>query len=289
MSRSSGNRPKQRAARKRGSSGVMKLTTALLSAAAIVAILLLFLFLTDTGRKIGQHLPLYERVYARLFPLTKMPVADSYGIDVSHFQGKIDWDEVRAIPFNLATRRQGRDETTASVSISFVIVKATEGATHTDDCNVKNMEGARAAGFPVGAYHVMTTADADEQADNYIKNSGIGKGDLTPVIDLEESILGGANSAKAQKVLKALVKRLHKHYGVKPIIYCSHNFGQTLKCETDYADYPLWIARYSTDIKPFGADIWQFSDRGRIPGIRGDVDLNAFYHTRYRLSELMVR
>ena len=69
------------------------------------------------------------------------------------------------------------------------------------------------------------------QADNFIANSGLVKGDLSPVIDLEESILGGDNTIKAQKVLRRVVRRFEARYGVKPLIYCSHNFSAALNFE----------------------------------------------------------
>ncbi len=249
----------------------------------------MLLLFTGVGRRVGAHIPYFDRVYARLFSAPKVPLADGYGIDVSHFQGVVDWDAVGQIPYNLATRRQGLAETTASVSIGFVMTKATEGGTHLDDMREVNMAAARRAGFLVGAYHVLTTSDADMQADNFIANSGLVKGDLSPVIDLEESILGGDNTIKAQKVLRRVVRRFEARYGVKPIIYCSHNFSAALNFEKAYADYPLWIARYASDVKPEAADFWQFTDNGRIPGVSGAVDINAFYSRRFKLSELVVR
>lgn len=258
--------------------------TALCAVAAVA-----FLLFTDTGVRIGRYIPFYQTIRYYFYEGPKMPEADGYGIDISHYQGTIDWGSLGQIPYNLATQRQGRAQSTASVSISFVMIKATEGANHQDKRHAENIENARKAGFVVGAYHVMTMRDGDEQADNFIANSGLQKGDMAPVIDLEESILGGKDKADVRKILKRIVTRLKKEYGVKPIIYCSHKFNSVLGCRESFPDNPLWVARYATDTRPEGADIWQFTDIGDIPGINSVVDLNALYCNRYRLSDLIIK
>ncbi len=254
-------------------------------AAAIVA----FLLFTDTGVRIGRYIPFYHTIRYYFYEGPVMPEADGYGIDISHYQGDIDWEALGQIPYNIATQRQGRAQSTASVSISFVMIKATEGGNHQDKRHAENMESARNAGFLVGAYHVMTMRDADEQADNFIANSGLRKGDMAPVIDMEESILGGKDKTEVRKVLKRIVTRLKKEYGVKPIIYCSHKFNNEMECRENFPGYPLWIARYAADTKPEDADIWQFTDIGDIPGISSVVDLNALYCDRFRLSGLTIK
>lgn len=251
------------------------------------ALLVAFVLFSRAGRDLASRIPYIYKIYAYFQRPPRMPEADAYGIDVSHHQGEIDWEEVRLIPYDLATRAQGRDKTSAAVSIAFVMVKATEGCDYVDDCRRRNMEGAREAGFTVGAYHVMTTGDAATQAANFIANSGLAKGDMAPVIDLEEGILGG-NTAKARKVLKALVAKLEARYGTKPIIYCGSRFSEDMRLSADYADYPRWIAIYRPQ-QPAKADFWQFTDRGSIPGIDESVDLNAFYGKRFRLSGMRVR
>lgn len=290
MKRSQPTKSNMRQKRKRRDAASLKRCARVAATLVVAGLLSLsFLFFTETGRRVGARIPYFDRLYACLFLHPKVPYADGYGIDISHFQGPVDWARIGQIPYNLTTRRQGRDEATASVSIGFVMVKATEGATHLDATCADNIKAARLAGFLAGAYHVMTTSDPNMQADNFIANSGIVKGDMAPVIDLEESILGGNNTARAQKVLKVLVRRLETHYGTKPIIYCSHNFSATLNFEKAYADYPLWVARYGSDVKPEAADFWQFTDDGRIPGVKGPVDLDAFYCKRFKLSDLVVK
>lgn len=248
-----------------------------------------FLLFTDTGVRIGRYIPFYQTIRYYFYEGPLMPEADGYGIDISHYQGDIDWETLGQIPYNLATQRQGRAQSTASVSISFVMIKATEGVNHQDKRHEENIENARRAGLVVGAYHVMTMRDADEQADNFIANSGLQKGDMAPVIDMEESILGGKDRDEVRKVLKKIVTRLKKEYGVKPIIYCSYKFNNLMRCKENYPDYPLWIARYASDTKPEDADIWQFTDIGDIPGISSVVDLNALYCKRFRLSDLIIK
>lgn len=254
--------------------------------AVILAVLMLF---TKAGRSLGSRLPYVDKIYAYLFLTPKVPDADVYGIDVSHYQGEIDWSAVGLIPYDLTTRIQRSDETSAAVSIGFVMVKATEGGTYVDDCRMRNMEAARRAGFIVGAYHVLTVSDPAQQAENFIANSGLVRGDMAPVIDLEESILGGDVTPKARKVLRTLVKKLEKRYGTKPIIYCGANFSKDFRLSADYAEYPKWIALYGAAQAPAEADFWQFTSNGDIPGVGGSIDLNAFYGRRFRLSDLRVR
>lgn len=289
MKQSKGVKTKPKAARK-----AKRVTTWRKVALASLAVLILgvlffaFIFFSKAGRDFGSRIPYVNKIYAYFFLTPKVPDADAYGIDVSHYQGRIDWPSVSLIPYDLTTHIQGRDESSAAVSIGFVMIKATEGTNYVDDCLLSNMGGARSAGFLVGAYHVMTPSDANAQADNFISNSGLVKGDMAPVIDLEESILGGC-VPKARKVLKSLVRRLEKRYGTKPIIYCGYKFSSDFHLADDYPDYPLWVAIYGSPIRPSGADFWQFTDRGTIPGVKEKIDLNAFYCKRFLLSDLRVR
>ena len=250
-----------------------------------------FLFYTETGKKFGKdHIPYYTAAFRMYFTHPTMPQGtNGYGIDVSHYLGRIDWDKVAQIPYHKDTRIQEKDATTASVSIGFAFVKATEGADITDDYAKRNIEGAREAGIPVGAYHVMTMADAGKQAENFFANSYLEKGDLAPVIDLEDPYFKGVKKDDVRKQIKSLASLFEKKYGTKPIIYCSHNYSNVIDVEKHFPNYPLWIARYVTTTKPEMADIWQFADNGRIPGIRIPVDLSAFYCKSYRLSDLTIK
>lgn len=290
MKQPKNTKAKPKTARRRGKmSTLRKLALVAVGLMLLGAMFAAFVFFTRAGRDIGSRIPYLDKIYAYFFLKPKMPEADAYGIDVSHHQGTIDWTEVGLIPYDLATRNQGRRESSAQVSIAFVMIKATEGCDYVDDCRATNMDGARKAGLLVGAYHVMTTGDAAEQAKNFFANSGLAAGDMAPVIDLEESILGGKKTAQARKTLKALVAKLEKRYGCKPIIYCGSRFSDDMNLAADYADYPRWIALYGSQQRPADSDVWQFTERGTIPGIGGYVDLNAFYGRRFRLSELRVR
>lgn len=263
----------------------MAIVAALVSALAVAVFLLVF---TARGRALGRRMPFYDRLQRILFGGAKVPEADAYGIDVSRYQGDIRWDDVRLIPFNVTTRRQGADDTSAAVSIGFIFAKATEGADYQDPCIEANRRGIRSTGALFGAYHVMTMANAEEQADNFISHSGLRRGDLTPVIDLEEALLGDYGVIAVRKVLASVAKRLKNHYGKRPIIYTSQSYAAKLLDGGGFDGYPLWIARYSVAEPPDGADVWQFSENGQIPGICVPVDLNALYATRFRLSSYII-
>ena len=91
-----------------------------------------------------------------------------HGIDVSHYQGEIDW---------AAMKQQGMD---------FAYIKATEGSAHEDECFDKNWEQAKAAGMLRGAYHFFSfESEGKKQAEHFIKKVGDLKGSLIPVIDVE--------------------------------------------------------------------------------------------------------
>lgn len=254
--------------------------------ALVVAIFLLVF--TARGRALGRRMPFYDRLQRMLLGGPKVPEADAYGVDVSRYQGDVRWDEVRLIPFNITTRRQGADDTSAAVSIGFIFAKATEGADYKDPCVEANRRGIRSTGALFGAYHVLTMANAEEQADNFISHSGLRNGDMLPVIDLEEALLGDFGIAAVRKVLASVAKRLRNHYGKRPIIYTSQSYAAKLLEGGRFEGYPLWIARYSVAEPPAGADVWQFSEDGRIPGIDVPVDLNALYATRFRLSSYII-
>lgn len=279
---------RQRTTRKRGKMSTLgKVALVLAGLLLLGGLFAAFLVFTPAGRDLRTKIPYVDRIYAYFFLKPKMPRADAYGIDISHHQGSVDWEKVGVIPYDLATRTQGRRETSAKVSIAFVMIKATEGCDYVDDCCTTNMAEARKASLVVGAYHVMTTGDATKQAQNFFDNCNLKKGDMAPVIDLEESILGG-KTTEARKVLKDLARKLEKRYGCKPIIYCGSRFSEKMHLADDYPDHPRWIASYGTQKRPSGSDFWQFTERGTIPGISEYVDIDAFYGKRFRLSELRV-
>ncbi|CAM4460517.1 GH25 family lysozyme [Paenibacillus xylanexedens] len=190
------------------------------------------------------------------------------GIDVSRYQGKIDWLQVKA------DKRE------------FVFIKATEGQTYTDPNFTANVKGALSAGLMVGTYHFLratSAAAAKAEAVHYAKSleeiGGAKALQLPPVMDYENNP-EGISKAQINIVAEAFLTELERLTGIKPIIYTGNSFAGNF--DTGLSGYDLWIARYSNTRVPDDQPawktwtIWQYSDSGKVPGIAGNVDLNEF-------------
>ncbi|MGO4670511.1 glycoside hydrolase family 25 protein [Bosea sp. 2RAB26] len=190
------------------------------------------------------------------------------GIDISRWQGEIDWAAVKGA----GTR--------------FVYMKATEGGDHIDPSFLRNWEGARRAGVPRGAYHfVFWCRPAHEQAVWFKQHIPNDPGALPPVLDVEWN---GHSKTCPQKIdrslalekIQLMLTELEQLTGKKPIIYTDITFHKDV-LEGQFNEYPYWIR--STAAKPETRyenrpwAFWQFTTTGRVPGIRGDVDRNAFF------------
>jgi lysozyme len=197
-----------------------------------------------------------------------------HGIDISRWQGTIDWAQARAA----GTR--------------FAFIKATEGGDHIDPRFRENWAGARAAGIPTGAYHfVYWCRPAHEQAHWFVQhipqtNDALA---LPPILDVEWN---GHSRTCPRKVsretaiekMRVMLRELEQHTGRRPIIYTDIPFHKdVIEGTTEFEGYPFWIR--STAARPEERyvnrrwEFWQWTTTGRVPGIRGDVDRNAFYGT----------
>jgi lysozyme len=189
---------------------------------------------------------------------------DVHGIDISHYQGKIDWNSVK----------QGINE---EFPIEFVFMKATEGGDMADENFARNFAMAGKMGFIRGAYHFFSPkTDPAKQADNFISNVKLQSGDLPPVLDVES--IGKCSPDKLRRNVLIWLRRVESHYGVKPIIYASYKFKEKYLNDTVFDSYPYWIAHYYVDSVRYEGSwqFWQHSDVGTVPGIKNDVDLNVF-------------
>ena len=179
------------------------------------------------------------------------------GIDVSHYQGMIDWDALM-------------EET----PISYVYIKATEGAALVDDTYAYNLREARRVGLSAGSYHFYRpNVDWKTQLENLTSTVLREDQDLVPIIDIEHR--GNVSYEKFIADLSAFVREVTKHYGKKPLLYTFQNFYNKYLCGT-FKDYHWMIARYRPD-EPTLDDsrkyiIWQYTAKGSVSGIRGNVD-----------------
>ena len=189
--------------------------------------------------------------------------ADFDGIDVSRHQGRINWEELKK-----------------NSKIKFVYIKATEGSDYIDPTYLENIRNARKHGFKVGSYHFLSTrSSVVTQFMNFAKTVKRDEQDLLPVIDVEK--IKPWSSQQLRDSLKVFADMVEDYYGCKPLIYTSEKFF-TSNLGRAFADYPLFIAKYSTVAPNIGYKwiIWQFADNGlfksAVKGNYGEVDLSRF-------------
>ena len=182
------------------------------------------------------------------------------GIDVSHHNGKIDWAKVK---------RSGVD---------FAFIKATEGSDWSDIRFPNNWTESKKAGVVRGAYHFFsTTSSGEAQALNFVQTVPSEKGMLPPVIDIE---FAKSKSKMTEDVffreLDVMKQVLENRYGVEPIIYTTREFHGNYFSGQEIDN--LWAREISGRPKGWAKNwmFWQFSNRGRVPGMAGRVDLNVY-------------
>ena len=186
------------------------------------------------------------------------------GIDISHYQRRINWEELRE------TKIQGHP-------VRFVIIKATEGSALFDETFNDNFHKAQQFGFIRGAYHFFLPAvDAAQQAHFFLRQAHLLPGDLPPVLDIEKD--NGKSIQDIQAGAREWLRIVGNHYGVKPIIYTNYGFKLKYLNTPEFDSYPFWIAHYYKDELEYKGDwvMWQYTDCGKVGGIKGDVDCNVF-------------
>ena len=185
------------------------------------------------------------------------------GIDVSHHQGIINWKEV------------GRDK-----QIRFVYVEATQGASITDEYYLRNMRGAREQGLRCGSYHFMSSrSSVRAQFRHFRAMMKRCRQDLIPMVDVEREGVKGWSRKQVQDSVALFARLVKKYYGKKPLIYSQVNFYNS-HLAPRFNTYFLFLGKYNSrrpEIKGAGRhNIWQFTERGKVRGIKGRVDLDRF-------------
>lgn len=197
------------------------------------------------------------------------------GIDISHYQGNIDWAQVATDP-----------------QVKYVYMKATESNGFVDKTFARNLKEAQAVGLPVGAYHFFNpNTSARSQFENFRRVVDPQTQDLIPVVDVEQR--GSCDLSGFRTRLQQFCDLVEQEYGVKPVIYCGAYFYNKYLTGMFYG-YKIFCARYTTDrgIDPeFEPNchlvLWQHSDKGSIKGIRGNVDLSRFCGN-YNLNDILL-
>lgn len=198
-----------------------------------------------------------------------------HGFDISHHQGEINWAVLSKTQFT-------------PFPIRFVFLKASEGGDFSDTTFVHNFDLARQYGFIRGAYHFYNPkTDASRQADFFIRSVQLEPGDLPPVLDIEKR---GDDDDRLRKDLLVWLRKIERHYKVKPILYTSYKFKTRYLNDSVFNTYPYWIAHYYVDSVEYKGQwrFWQHTDAGTLPGIREQVDLNVFNGTLEELKQMTI-
>lgn len=198
------------------------------------------------------------------------------GVDVSHYQGEIDWQVL------------------SGQNIRFAYIKATEGSSHVDRRFAENCEKAMKTDLKVGAYHFFSfDSPGITQAEHFIETTEPYESLIAPVVDVEFYGNKKENPPDPGQVgaeLKDYLGKVEQACGQKPVIYATQEAWE-LYIRGRFDSYPLWIRDIWKEPKqkPLaeneegrGWTFWQYTNRGRLKGFSGEeafVDLNVFYGT----------
>ena len=198
---------------------------------------------------------------------------DSYpGIDVSAFQGEIDWQKV------------------AGSGIQFAIVRlgyrgyGKAGKMVEDEYARKNLQGARDAGLAVGAYffsQALSIEEVDEEIDFLLEILGDFQLEMPLILDWEQV---GVETARTNNMDARTLTNMQLHFckvmsekGYQPMVYFNWNQASRLLYLSELEEYPFWLALYQDRMTyPYRVEMWQYTDQGKVPGIQGNVDINVY-------------
>ncbi|MBM3545014.1 MAG: glycoside hydrolase family 25 protein [Alphaproteobacteria bacterium] len=226
------------------------------------------LLLTCAGLDVAQSRSLRDhKPHHGVKAAHAMPVQ---GIDVSYYQGEIDWQTVK------------------SAGIRFAFIKATEGGDHLDPKFLENWEAAKRAGVARGAYHfVYWCRPAHEQALWFMLNVPQDPDALPPVLDVEwnghsKTCPRRVSRETALTKMKIMLDAMQAHTGKRPIIYTDPAFYRDV-LKGEFAEYHFWLRSVAAPPSKIYGDrkwaFWQFTQTGHVPGVKGKVDRNAFNGT----------
>ncbi|MFY9972168.1 MAG: GH25 family lysozyme, partial [Roseiarcus sp.] len=181
---------------------------------------------------------------------TSMPHPRDYpihGIDVSKFQGDIDWSAV------------------AGSGVKFAWIKATEGGDRADERFQANWTGAKAAGIAHGAYHfVYWCRPPLEEISWFEQNAPVEDDALPPVLDVEATPTSKTchrhlSQDAAIADMQVMLTEMERHYGKRPIIYTTVDFYEAILADGAFMDYPIWVrsTKHHPSVK-YGSRPWHF-------------------------------
>ncbi|WP_374099867.1 glycoside hydrolase family 25 protein [Riemerella anatipestifer] len=199
-----------------------------------------------------------------------------FGMDISHYQRKedIEWDSL-----SIAND---------AINIDFIVLRATMGNGSKDKHFEYFWTQTKKYNYTRGAYHFYRPdEDPVLQANNFLDQVKLEKGDLRPVLDIEK--IPRKKSVKQYKEdIKTWLKIVEEAYGTKPIIYTYYHFYKDY-LRGDFEGYPLWLANYNHVLVPSEEDnwlFWQFTEKGIVKGINVKVDLNVFNGNSWEFDKM---
>lgn len=199
-----------------------------------------------------------------------------HGIDVSHYQGNIDWKKIE------------------EQKVDFAFIKATEGSGYVDECFYQNWQDAQQTNICIGAYHFFSfDSPGETQAAHYIETVGDLSKKLSPVIDIEYYGNKSQNPPDKDDVCRELGKMLtdlETQYQVKPIIYTTYKaYHDYIKGE--FEEYPIWIRNVYYPPVMIDWSFWQYTDKAVMEGYQGlekYIDKNVFCGTLEEFKKMTV-
>ncbi len=190
------------------------------------------------------------------------------GIDISVWQGKVDFEKVKA------------------AGIEFVMIRAGFGGGNVDERFHRNVSECNRLGIPCGVYwfsYALSVKDAVEEARHCLDTILGYKIDYPVCIDFEYDSTRYATE-KGTKVDKKFVTEVICAFcediekaGYRAGVYTNYDYSRNMIDMNAVSKYALWYARYNDSCERADADIWQYSNQGRVDGIAGDVDLNIAF------------
>jgi lysozyme len=195
------------------------------------------------------------------------------GFDISKHNGDIEWSQINSA-------RKSQDE------LKFVFMKATEGTDLIDHKFEDNWQNAKTAGLYRGAYHFyLLGKDPKMQALNFILHVKRQNGDLRPVLDFETYNNRNYSAERVLSDIKTWLDIVENAFGSKPIIYTNYPMYKKI-IKGNFNEYPIWLSDFTSDnLLHFEGEkpiFWQYSQTGKIPGFKTNVDLNVFLGSEHK-------
>ncbi len=186
------------------------------------------------------------------------------GIDCSKWQGSIDWNTVKGSDIGFAIIREGYGK---------------ESPNQVDKQFENNYAGAKSAGIPVGVYHYSyadSVADAKLEAQFCLKNIKGKQLEYPVVFDIEDAEMLSLTNQQRTDIVKAFCDTIEDS-GYYAMYYCSLNWYNNYLIPSQLSGYDLWLAQWYVESPTISCGIWQYTEKGSVCGISGNVDMNVSY------------